>query len=58
MENLITILNTVYKEKIEPILKENEELKKEKERYRSIAQKAVKERNQLRDICKMRGWVE
>ena len=58
MDKLVTILNTVYKDKIEAILKENEELKKEKERYRSIAQKAVKERNQLRDICKMRGWVE
>ena len=58
MDNLVTILNKFYQEKIEPILKENEELKKEKERYRNIAQKAVKERNQLRDICKMRGWVE
>lgn len=58
MDNLVTILNRSYEEKIQPILKENEELKKEKERYRSIAQKAVKERNRLRDICKMRGWVE
>lgn len=49
MERIIDILNAAYTKKIEPLQRENEELKREVERYRKIAAKAVKERNILRD---------
>lgn len=58
MENIITILNTGYEEKIVPLLKQNQELKRDCERYRSIALKAVKERDALRQLCKVRGLTE
>lgn len=58
MDRLIYILNTGYEEKIVPLLKQNQELKRDCERYRKIAQKAVMERNALQNLCKKVGITE
>lgn len=58
MNNLIDLLNETYETKIEPLQRENEVLKRDIERYRKIAQKAILERNALQNLCKKVGITE
>lgn len=58
MDELIDLLNNTYECKIEPLQRENEILKRDIERYRKIAQKAVMERNALQNLCRKVGVTE
>lgn len=58
MDELIDLLNSTYECKIEPLQRENEILKRDIERYRKIAQKAILERNALQNLCKKVGITE
>ena len=58
MDELIELLNNTYECKIEPLQRENEILKRDIERYRKIAQKAVMERNALQNLCRKVGVTE
>lgn len=58
MNDLIELLNETYETKIEPLQRENEVLKRDIERYRKIAQKAILERNALQNLCKKVGITE
>ena len=58
MDELIDLLNSTYECKIEPLQRENENLKRDIERYRKIAQKAVMERNALQNLCRKVGVTE
>lgn len=58
MDELIELLNSTYERKIEPLQRENEVLRRDIERYRKIAQKAILERNALQNLCKKVGITE
>lgn len=58
MNDLIELLNETYETKIEPLQRENEVLKRDIERYRKIAQKAILERNALQNLCRKVGMIE
>ena len=58
MDELIDLLNSTYEHKIEPLQRENKNLKRDIERYRKIAQKAVMERNALQNLCRKVGVTE
>lgn len=58
MDELIELLNETYETKIEPLQRENEILKRDIERYRKIAQKAILERNALQNLCRKAGMIE
>lgn len=58
MDELIELLNETYETKIEPLQRENEVLRRDIERYRKIAQKAILERNALQNLCKKVGITE
>ena len=58
MNDLIELLNETYETKIEPLQRENEVLKRDIERYRKIAQKAILERNALQNLCRKVGLTE
>ena len=58
MNDLIKLLNETYETKIEPLQRENENLKRDIERYRKIAQKAIMERNALQNLCRKVGVTE